>query len=181
MEQAAIRKGVQFVMGLALMIIMGGCVAVQRPVAGGVAMKEEATGSPTGVKIREVSGAGYKFEYFLLALNTSGTGEALNSDATHHLMIYITGPDGKPIEDATVSFEVTGRGAAQQLTLTRYARGSRRNSSSARVLTWTPKGVPMEGGYGADLRLTPKGPYSIRTTASFGDRMLSDEFTQMVQ
>lgn len=74
-------------------------------------------------------------------------------NATNHLMIYIKGADGK-MASGKIGFHIVGPDGKEQKTLT----------------------MGMYGGYGADIILSAKGAYKIRTKAVIGDKTLQDEF-----
>ena len=73
---------------------------------------------------------------------------------SHHLMVYITAPDGKPIGEAKVGYMVTGPAGEQK----------------------TMAGA-MNGGFGADVDLKGKGAYKVVLKAVVGEKTLNDELT----
>lgn len=75
--------------------------------------------------------------------------------ASHHLMLFIMGPDGKMVTDATVGFKVEGPDGSEQKVM----------------------GVSMTGGFGADVDLKATGTYSIKMKAIVDDATLMDQFT----
>ena len=85
-------------------------------------------------------------------------GMSNSPDVTNHLVVYISGPDGKPVS-GTVGFQVTGPDGKTQSTLT----------------------MGMRGGYGADVLLGRKGAYIIKTKAAIGGTTLLDQFTHEVK
>ena len=78
---------------------------------------------------------------------------------TQHLMVSVTGPDGAAAEQGKVGFLVTGPDGSKQ------------------------KGMAMgmKGAYGADIDLSQKGAYTIKTKAVFGDKKLFDQFDYEVK
>jgi hypothetical protein len=79
--------------------------------------------------------------------------------STHHLMVFITGADGKERSGGKVGFIVTGPEKSDFKTLT----------------------MAMSGGYGADVPFKAKGDYAIKTKAVFGEVKLEDNFTYTVK
>jgi hypothetical protein len=79
--------------------------------------------------------------------------------ATHHLMIYITDPQGNPVTGAKVGFLIEGPDKENQ-----------------RVMA-----MGMETGYGADISLAAKGKYTIKTKAVVGDKTLIHGFTKTME
>jgi hypothetical protein len=74
---------------------------------------------------------------------------------SHHLMVYLTAPDGAPVAGARVGYLVRGPGGSEQKTMAAF----------------------MEGGYGADLELKAPGAYEITTRAVDGGKNLVDTFS----
>lgn len=104
-----------------------------------------------GKKIHESMVQGYHLAYHLL--------DQKNKESTHHLMVYIMGPEGKEIEGAKVGFLVKGPdGATQKL----MAMG-------------------MKGAYGVDIRLGAPGAYIIKMKAVSGDKKFIDNFRYEVE
>jgi hypothetical protein len=135
-----------------------------------------------GEMIHESTVEGYQFAYHLIdmkarmaAMKGSGTkgsgtkgsdtkGSGTKGSATkgydmsqmksHHLMVYIMGPEGKMITGAKVGYKVTGPDGADQKTMA----------------------MGMKGGFGADVDLEAEGTYQIKTKAVAGGVKLIDEF-----
>lgn len=119
-----------------------------------------------GAMIRQTKVEGYSLHYHLLSwkerdLLMKGMekmempGMDQSGKATHHLLLYIGGPDGKSIPSAKVGFQITAPDGSVQSTLT----------------------MAMQGGYGADVALAAKGPYRVRMKAEIDAAVLADEFT----
>jgi|GEM_PF-610139 len=119
---------------------------------------------PAGERIAENKVQGYTLTYYLLdkaqreemmkgmeGMEMHGMSDS--PDITHHLMVYIKGPDGKPVS-GKVGFIVTGPDGKETKTLT----------------------MGMHGGYGADIVLTPPWAYKIRTKAVIDGQTINDEF-----
>lgn len=79
--------------------------------------------------------------------------------ATHHLLLYLRGADGKSNPPAKVGFEITAPDGGVQRTLT----------------------MGMQGAYGADVAMAAKGEYRIRLKAETGAVVLADEFTHTLK
>ncbi len=73
---------------------------------------------------------------------------------SHHLMVFLTGPDGKPVTDAKVGFKVAGAGVTQKTMC-----------------------MGMKGGFGADVDLPSTGTYTVKAKAVVGEKTLVDTFT----
>lgn len=157
------------VSGVALAAVGVGCATVP-PVGSGLKMKDDVTGAPAGESIRQATVEGYHLEYYLLALGDA----PVPRGPTHHLMLYLTGPDGKPVEDAQAVYRVTGPGGPRPEVRAFYTKGRRvvRRGSG----TPTAAGAPMEGGYGADISLPDRASYRVATQIVTAAVTLRDEF-----
>ncbi|GAB4259033.1 MAG: hypothetical protein Kow0092_07010 [Deferrisomatales bacterium] len=78
---------------------------------------------------------------------------------SHHLMLYIMGPDGKMVTDAKVGYKLRGPDGTEQKAMA----------------------MAMKGGYGADVDLAAKGAYEIKTKVVTGEHKLLDVFTYTVK
>lgn len=112
-----------------------------------------------GQEIHESTVEGYGFAYHLMDNRAAMEkmkdmkGHDMSQMKSHHLMLYVVGPDGAKIEDAKVGYKVEGP-AGEQKTMA----------------------MAMKGGYGADVELGAKGTYEIKTKAVVGGKSLVDEF-----
>ncbi len=122
-------------------------------------------GHPMGRMIRQSTVDGYSFMYHVLDMAQRNEtmkgmegmempGMSKSADITNHLMVYITGPEGKPVS-GKVGFWITGPDGKEQKTLT----------------------MGMYDGYGADVGFKEKGVYKIKTKAVIGEKTLLDEFS----
>lgn len=123
-----------------------------------------------GAMIREAKLQGFSLHYHLLSwvernLLMKGMegmempGMDRSGKATHHLLLYLGGADGKGIPTAKVGFQITSPDGSVQTTLT----------------------MAMQGGYGADVALAAKGTYRVKMKAEIGAVVLADEFTYNVK
>jgi len=120
-----------------------------------------------GQKIRDAKVEGHRFEYYLISMTEAMSGqekmEMKGHDMTqmksHHLMVYLMGPDGKVLPGARVGFWLTGPDGKDQKTMA----------------------MEMGEGYGADIDLKVKGLYKIKTKLVIGDKTLMDEFSYTVK
>ena len=123
-----------------------------------------------GDMIHESTVEGYKFAYHVIdnaaqmekakeMKGMSMKGHDMGQMKSHHLMLYLVGPDGKPVEDAKVGYKVEGPGKTEQKVMT----------------------MGMKGGYGADVDLKEKGTYEIKAKAVVGGKSLVDEFKYEVK
>ncbi len=87
---------------------------------------------------------GYTWKYDLLPMDVAG--------ATHHLMVFVTDPSGKPVTGAKVGFDVV----------------SPDKKKEQKVMA-----MGMGDGYGANLDLAVKGKYTIRTKVVGGAKQVS--------
>ena len=79
--------------------------------------------------------------------------------ASHHMMVYVVSPDGKPVADAKVGYLVIGPDGKTQRHMA----------------------MGMMDGFGADVNFAASGTYTVRTKAVAGSTTLLDEFTYEVQ
>ncbi len=128
--------------------------------AGEKGMHEAAHGAADHQKMdRETVVEGYRFAYHLTDVSKKTPAMVAEGRmpeemaATHHLMVYIQGPDGKPVEEARVGCLVTGPDGAVQKKMA----------------------VGMGKGFGADVILSAPGTYKIKTKAVIGDETLINE------
>lgn len=114
-----------------------------------------------GAEIRKAVVSGYTLTYNLIDMAammqstqmpmTHGSDGSMKS---HHLMVYLLGPDGKPATNGKVGYLVNQPDKTDFKTLT----------------------MPMEGGFGADIDLVATGDYKITTKIVLGATTLMDEF-----
>lgn len=118
-----------------------------------------------GAMIRQTKVEGFNLHYHLLSwkerellmkgmegMNMPGVDRS--GKATHHLLLYLRGADGKSNPPAKVGFELTAPDGSVQKTLT----------------------MEMQGAYGADVTMPASGEYRIRLKAQIGTTVLVDEF-----
>ena len=79
--------------------------------------------------------------------------------ATHHMMVYVTAPDGAVLAQAKVGYLVVSPDGAKQKLMA----------------------MAMSDGFGADVDFGAPGAYTVRTKAVAGDTTLMDEFTYEVK
>jgi hypothetical protein len=77
----------------------------------------------------------------------------------HHLMVYVMSPDGEPVEEAKIGYLVEGPDGSKQKVMA----------------------MGMKTAFGADVNLTLKGNYTIKTKALVGNKKLLDKFTYAVE
>ena len=117
-----------------------------------------------GVNIHESVIEGYRFAYHLIDNRKSpeemkdmkGSKE---SDTTHHLMVYVMGPDGRAVEGAKLGYLVEGPDGVKQKLMT----------------------MGMQGAYGANVNFKTKGTYTVKTKFLIGDKKLLDSFSYEVK
>jgi hypothetical protein len=118
-------------------------------------------GARHGTKIRDVKVEGFRLEYYLIDMKEmAGSKEHMGHEMgmakmkSHHLMSYVTAADGKAVVDAKVGYLVAGAAGAEQKVMA----------------------MVMDGGYGADVELSPQGPDKVTVKAVVGAKTLVDEF-----
>jgi hypothetical protein len=99
-----------------------------------------------GENIHETNIDGYRLAYHLLELDRV---------PGHHLMVYITGPEGKKIEKAKLGFLIKGPDGSKQKLM---AEG-------------------MKGAFGTNADFKAAGAYLIKMKALIGEKKLLDAFT----
>ena len=118
-------------------------------------------GSNDGELIRETTVKGHGLSYRLIDMQErmKDMADMPEMDATHHLMLYIHPPAGKRIEAPKVGFLVEGPNGETQKAMA----------------------MAMSGGFGADLDLSKKGDYTIKSKAVFGEVKLIDGFEYTIE
>jgi hypothetical protein len=114
-----------------------------------------------GKKIRETMIDGHHLTYRLIDMKErmKDMKDMPEMDATHHLMVFIKTPAGENPQSAKVGYLVEGPHGSTQKAMT----------------------MAMAGGFGADVDLSKKGIYAIKTKAVADDAKLIDSFTHTVQ
>ncbi|MFP4256173.1 MAG: hypothetical protein ACLFQ9_04870, partial [Desulfobacterales bacterium] len=112
-----------------------------------------------GKQIHTSESNGHEMAYYLIDMGDAGSemeGHEGHGDEglTHHLMVYITDPEGNQVTGAKTGFLIEGPQGEKQKTM---ATG-------------------MSGGYGADVSLGSSGKYTIRTKAVTEDTTVKDSF-----
>jgi len=110
-------------------------------------------GKHAGDLIHESTVDGHQFAYHLIDMRAK-TKDMPEMKATHHLMVYVKGPDGKAVDKAKAGYMLEGPGDAKQ-----------------RVMA-----MAMGGGFGADIDLSAKGSYTMKTKVIAGEKILMDKF-----
>jgi hypothetical protein len=113
-----------------------------------------------GEKIHSSSVDGYQLTYELVDMRErmEDMPDMPEMPGTHHLMVYVEGPDGAPAENAKTGFLIQGPDGEKQTVMC----------------------VGMGGGYGADVKMDEKGAYSIKTKIVRGNDKVFDSFTHRV-
>jgi len=119
-----------------------------------------------GVEIRKAAVSGYALVYNLTDMNTLMHASKMPMTSTgdtpmksHHLRVYLVGPDGKAATDGKVGYLVIQPDKTDFKTLA----------------------VPIEGGFGADIDFVASGDYRITTKIVLGDTKLVDDFVYTVK
>jgi len=145
---------------------MGHGMAMESSGSGGMDMKmdmgESAHGGET-IRTGVVDGYGFAYQLMDIRQNMAAMKAAGHAhegmDATHHLMVHISDPEGGTVENARVGYLVTGPDGSEQKAMC----------------------MAMGGGYGSDLKLGETGEYTIKTKVVDGEVKLVDEFVYKVE
>jgi hypothetical protein len=124
--------------------------------------KEMSHEGHEGAGIHKSVVEGHHFTYELIDIMARMEGQegvGMSQMKSHHLMVFITGPDGQVISDAKVGFKVVGPDGSEQKVMA----------------------MAMAGGYGADVNLAGKGEYEIAAKAVAGEAKLIDGFSYVVK
>ena len=117
-----------------------------------------------GVVIHESTIEGYGFAYHLIDIR-KGTEEMKDmkgsneANMTHHLMVYVLDPDGRPVEGAKLGYLVEGPDGAKQKLMA----------------------MGMQGAFGANANFKTKGTYTVKTKFLAADKKLLDRFNYEVE
>lgn len=132
---------------------------------GGHTMGKPASGHGTmdhsghsGDLLHESEVNGYKFTYHTIDMASKMAFMKGKEHITHHMMVYITGPDGQTVTNAKVGYLIQGPERDQKLMC-----------------------MGMGGGYGADVSFKEPGKYTVKTKAVAGDVTLMDAFEHEVK
>ena len=101
-----------------------------------------------GDKIHESTVSGYQLAYHLLDLP--------NNDK-HHLMVYISNPEGKSITEAKVGYLILGPNKEKQ------------------------KVMAMKTSFAGDIDFTRQGSYTVKAKIVVGEDKLLDSFTHDIK
>lgn len=134
-------------------------LAMNHSQGGAMTSSAGATARP-GDNILTATVDGHQFAYHLIDMHkqmakTNNPSHMQGMKAKHHLMVYVTKPDGTLLDKAKVGYLVVGPDGAKQ----------------------TQMGMEMQGGFGADLHFEAKGTYSVTTKAVTDGKTLMHQFT----
>ena len=120
-----------------------------------------------GEMIHESTVDGHSLAYHLIDMKEQMKGMkgmkdmagAKEMKMTHHLMVYVMDPNGKELGKAKTGYMVTNPDGKKQKMMA----------------------MGMKGGFGADVNLSAKGAYTVKTKITAGDTKLKDKFTYEVK
>ena len=114
-----------------------------------------------GPNIHNASVDGYSLDYHLIDMREKmkDMEHMPEMKATHHVMVYVTGPDGAVLAEAKVGYLVVGPNGQQQKLMA----------------------MGMSDGFGADVDFGAPGAYTVKTKAVANGATLRDEFTYEVE
>lgn len=117
-----------------------------------------------GDNVHNANVDGHQFAYYLIDMQKQlakmkDMPQMQGKKTTHHMMVYVTGPDGKLLKKAKVGYLVVGPDGAKQKLM----------------------GMDMRGSFGADINFGEKGTYSVKTKAVADGKTLMDQFTYDVK
>lgn len=101
---------------------------------------------------------GYAFTCEAIDMGGRMAGVKGMENISHHLMVYVTGPDGQPLTNAALAYRVVGPDGKEQ-------KG---------------KFMGMGKGFGANLGFKAPGHYKVETTLTAGDKTVVDAFEHNV-
>ena len=112
-----------------------------------------------GKMIRKATVNGYHLMYHLIDMKaqmaTAGSDAQMHKmKNTHHLMVYLTDGEGRPVTVAKVGYLVKTQEGTDQKTMC----------------------MGMAGGFGADVDLSSAGMYQIKTKILDGENKIMDAF-----
>ena len=113
-----------------------------------------------GANLHNSSVDGYSLSYHLIDLREKmkDMENMPEMKATHHMMVYVVGPDGTPLAQAKVGYLVVGPDGQQQKLMA----------------------MGMSDGFGADVDFGAPGAYTVKTKAVANGTTLLDQFTHEV-
>ena len=117
-----------------------------------------------GDMIHESDIEGYRFAYHLIDMRKNpkmmeGMKGTKDAGKTHHLMVYVTDPQGRSVDAAKLGYLVEGPDGTKQKLMT----------------------MGMQGAYGANVNFNGKGTYTIKAKLLAGDKKLFDRFSYEVK
>ena len=101
---------------------------------------------------------GYRLAYHLIDIRKH-VKDRKDIDVTHHLMVYITDPEGHALNKAKVGYLITGPNGEKQKRMT----------------------MGMGGGFGADVKFKEEGAYTVKTKIVVGKKRLLNQFAYEVK
>lgn len=111
-----------------------------------------------GDLIHESAVEGYHLAYHLIDMQKHTAGMK-DMPMTHHLMVFVQGPDGKAVMEAKAGYLVKNPDGTDQKLMT----------------------MAMNKGFGADVNLKAKGVYTIKAKIVAQDKQLMDSFPYEVK
>jgi len=111
-----------------------------------------------GDLIHESAVEGYHLAYHLIDMQQHTAGMK-DMPMTHHLMVFVQGPDGKAVTEAKAGYLVKNPDGTDQKVMT----------------------MAMNKGFGADVNLKAKGVYTIKAKIVAPDKQLLDSFPYEVK
>ncbi len=97
---------------------------------------------------------GYHFAYHLIDVGKHMSGMQGKSHITHHMMVYVTDPDGQALDAGRVGYLIQGPEDSRQQVMC----------------------MAMGGGFGADVSFKQTGHYTVKTKVMAGEVKLFDQF-----
>mgnify|MGYP000250608569 CR=1 FL=1 len=110
-----------------------------------------------GEMIHESTVDGYTFAYHLIDIKEkmAAMKGMQGMNITHHMMVYITDPEGKNVADGKAGYLIRNPDGSTQKAMT----------------------MGMKGGFGSDVNFDQKGEYKVKTKALVNGKKLMDEFS----
>jgi len=119
-----------------------------------------------GQMIHESTVDGYSLAYHVIDMKEKMAGAEgmvmeghdMSQMKSHHMMLYVTAPNGKKVLEGKVGYMVAGPDGSNQKAMA----------------------MAMKGAFGADVDLSSKGSYTIKAKIIAGEQKLMDSFSYQV-
>ncbi|MFO7752432.1 MAG: hypothetical protein R6V41_04865 [Desulfobacteraceae bacterium] len=156
------KKNVQTLVGaIALFALMSIPAAASDTSHDGMAKHDMDKSGHAGKKIHEADVDGYHLEFRLIDMKEKikDMENAPEMEDTHHLMVYVTNPEGTAVSDAAAGYLIENPDGTLQKKMA----------------------MAMTGGFGADISLDQKGDYAIKVKVLAENKKLTKSFSYKME